>query len=62
MTSSPTDIERYVDAAGKLLDIAIDDAWRANIAAALAVTLEHGARLEQVELPDDAEPAPVFEA
>ena len=55
-----TDIDAFMDAAGPLLGLAIDPAWRAGVRANLLVLFAQAHRLAAVPLPDEAEPAPVF--
>ena len=44
----------------KLLGLPLDPAWEASIRGHLWVTLRHAALVDAFELPDEAEPAPVF--
>ena len=62
---SASDVEAlddFIDAAAKLLSLPIEPEWRSGIKANLQVTLRVGAMVAEFELPDEAEPAPVFEA
>jgi hypothetical protein len=52
----------YVEAAAKLLGIAIEPEWLPRVRAALAATNAATALVEEFPLDDDAEPAPVFKA
>jgi Protein of unknown function (DUF4089) len=54
-------LDAIIDAAARSLELKIDKAWRPAIHAHLQVTLRHGASVAAFALPDDAEPAPVFE-
>lgn len=58
---TPFDPEALIDAAAPLLDLPIEPGFRAGVAANLR-TLAHHAALLDVDLGDDVEPAPVFEA
>jgi len=40
----------------------LEDAWKPAVKAYLEVTLRHANMVAEFELPDDAEPAPVFKA
>ena len=60
--TTPPDLDAYCDAAAALLGLTIDPAWRAPVLANLRVLREAAALLEGFPLPDEAEPAPVFEA
>ena len=52
----------FVDAAARALDLPIDPAWKGAVKANLAVTFALAASFADFPLPEDAEPAPVFEA
>ena len=56
------DLDALVDAAAKAMGLPIEPAWKPAIKANLQVSLRLAAIVEEFELPDDAEPAPVFEA
>ena len=60
--SAPDPLGDYIDAAARLLDLPLDPAWKPAVRAHLEVTLRLGALVGEFELPDDAEPAPVFVA
>jgi hypothetical protein len=55
-------LDELITASAQLLDLPIKDEWTPTIKANLKVTLDHAARVAQFDLPDDAEPAPVFRA
>jgi hypothetical protein len=55
-------VDRLVDASAAVLGITIEPAWKPGIKANLQVTLKLAALVAEFELPDEAEPAPVFEA
>jgi hypothetical protein len=55
-------LDRLIDAGATALGLPIDPAWKPAIKANLEVTLRLAAMVETFELPDEAEPAPVFEA
>jgi 1-carboxybiuret hydrolase subunit AtzG-like protein len=52
----------FIDAAARVLDLAIEPAWKPAIAANLEATLRLAASFMEFPLPDDAEPAPIFVA
>ncbi len=56
------DLDNYIDAAAQALGIPIQPEWRGEIRANLEVTFKLAALVGEKELPDDAEPAPVFKA
>ena len=55
-------LDALVDAAAKAMGLPIEPAWKPAIKANLQVSLRLAALVEEFELPDEAEPAPVFEA
>ena len=55
-------IDSYIDSAAAALGIPIQPEWRPEIRANLDVTFKLAALVGEKELPDDAEPAPVFKA
>lgn len=55
-------LDALIEANAELLDLTIDPAWMPAIRQSLAVTYRMARFVEAFELPDDAEPAPVFEA
>jgi hypothetical protein len=56
------DLERLIDASAAALGIAIEPEWKPGIVANLAAVLNAAALQAEFELPDEAEPAPTFEA
>jgi hypothetical protein len=55
-------LDKLIDASTAALSLPIDPAWKPAIKANLQVTLRLAAIVDAFELPDEAEPAPVFEA
>ena len=55
-------LDDYIDAAATLLRLAVAPEWKPAIRANLEVTLRLAALVDDFPLPDDAEPAPVFQA
>jgi hypothetical protein len=55
-------LDDYIDAAATLLRLSVAPEWKPAIRANLAVTLRLAALVDDFPLPDDAEPAPVFQA
>jgi hypothetical protein len=55
-------LELFIDASAEALALPIDPAWKPTIKANLQVTLRLAQMVAEFELPDEAEPAPVFEA
>jgi hypothetical protein len=61
MPARPEDLDALIDAACRLLEIPLEPDWPAAIRFNLDVTLKHGADVQAFPLPDEAEPAFVFE-
>jgi hypothetical protein len=55
-------LDEFIDAAAHALGIPVEPQWKPGIKANLQVTLRVAAMVADFELPDEAEPAPVFEA
>jgi hypothetical protein len=55
-------LDEFIDAAARALGIPVEPQWKPGIRANLQVTLRVAAMVAEFELPDEAEPAPVFEA
>jgi len=55
-------LDDYIVSAAAALDLPLDEAWKPAVKANLEVTLGHAGAVADFKLPDDAEPAPVFEA
>jgi hypothetical protein len=55
-------LDDFIAAGARALELTIDKAWLPAVRTHLQVTLRHGVRVAEFALPDDAEPAPVFEA
>jgi 1-carboxybiuret hydrolase subunit AtzG-like protein len=52
----------FIDAAARVLGLAIEPAWKPAVAANLEATLRLAALFVDFPLPDEAEPAPIFVA
>jgi Protein of unknown function (DUF4089) len=55
-------IDTLVDAAARVLALPIEPEWKPAVRANLQITLRLAAVVAEFELPDEAEPAPIFEA
>jgi 1-carboxybiuret hydrolase subunit AtzG-like protein len=55
-------LDAFITAAAETLALPIDPAWRPAVRAHLEVTLRLARLVDEIELPDDAEPAPIFRA
>jgi Protein of unknown function (DUF4089) len=56
------ELEAFMDASAVVLGLTIEPEWRAAVRASLLVTFRLGQLVRDFELPDEAEPAPVFTA
>ena len=61
MPDTPS-LDPMIAAGAQALGLAIEPAWLPAVRRHLEVTLRQGALVAAFELPDDAEPAPTFEA
>jgi 1-carboxybiuret hydrolase subunit AtzG-like protein len=55
-------LDNFIAAAVQALELPFEPAWQPAIKANLAVTLRQAALVTEFPLPDDTEPAPVFQA
>jgi hypothetical protein len=55
-------LDDFIAAAAATLKLPLEPEWQGAVKANLAVTLKHAATVAEFELPDAAEPAPVFKA
>ncbi len=55
-------LEAYIKTAAAALGIPLEEAWMPSIRANLDVSLRLASLAADFELPDESEPAPVFEA
>jgi hypothetical protein len=62
MTKKSDHLDAYIDASAQALGIPLQPEWKGPIRANLEVTFKLAALVAEKELPDDAEPAPVFKA
>jgi hypothetical protein len=56
------ELEAFMDASAALLGLEIAPEWRDGVRGNLAMTFRLGGMVGDFELPDEAEPAPVFTA
>ncbi len=59
---APDDLDAIIDAGTAMLELSVQPEWRAAIRTHLAISLRLARVVDAFALPDDAEPAPVFEA
>ena len=62
MAAGGDPLDAYIDAASALLGLPVEPGWKPAVRANLAVTFRLAAQVGEFSLPDEAEPAPVFEA
>jgi hypothetical protein len=55
-------LDDFITATADALALPIEPAWRPAVRTHLEVTLRLGKLVDEFDLPDDAEPAPVFRA
>ena len=55
-------VDKLMEASAAALGLVIEPEWKPGVKANLQVTLRLAALVADFELPDEAEPAPVFEA
>jgi hypothetical protein len=58
----PDPLDSFIAAAALALDLPTQKSWLPSIKANLRVTLQHAATVNAFDLPESAEPAPVFKA
>jgi hypothetical protein len=58
----PDPLTDLIDASSKAFELVIDPAWRPAVHANLRVIFGQAGLFMAFELPDDAEPAPIFKA
>jgi hypothetical protein len=62
MTTKPDPLDAFIRAGTQALKLELAPEWLPAVRMNLEVTLRHAALVGAFALPDDAEPAPVFEA
>jgi hypothetical protein len=62
MAYKPFDADALIDAAAPLLQLRIEPDYRAGVRQNLKTASKMAALVEQIKLPDEAEPAPVYRA
>jgi hypothetical protein len=62
MTKKSDPLDAYIDSAAALLKLPLAPEWKGAVRANLEVTMKLAALVGEKELPDDAEPAPVYQA
>jgi hypothetical protein len=60
--AKPHRLDPFIAAGARALELKIEKAWLPAVRSHLEVTLRHGALVASFSLPDETDPAPVFEA
>ncbi|MGL4261463.1 MAG: DUF4089 domain-containing protein [Afipia sp.] len=60
--SSTDPLDTYIDTAAAILDLQIDPAWKPAVRANLDVSLKMARLVQEFPLPDEIEPAGIYEA
>ena len=55
-------LDDFIAAAAAALELPLAPEWQSAVKANLAVTLKHAALVAEFPLPDEAEPAPIYQA
>ena len=55
-------LDTYIDAAAAVLGLPIDPAWKPAVRANLVVSLKMARMVQEFPLPDEIEPANIYEA
>jgi 1-carboxybiuret hydrolase subunit AtzG-like len=58
----PGSLDDFIAAGARALRLKIDKAWRPTVRSHLEDSIRHGALVASFALPDETDPAPVFEA
>jgi len=62
MSVQPDELDRYIAAAADALDLRIEEAWKPAVRSNLEVTLKFARLVEEFALPDEIEPAEIYES
>ena len=62
MPAKSDPLDEFITASAHALGLPVRPEWQAAVRANLDVTLKLAAEVAEFELPDDAEPAPIFRA
>jgi hypothetical protein len=56
------DFDAYAEASAALLGLKIEKEWRDAVTANLTAVMSHARKVDDFALPDESEPAPMFDA
>jgi hypothetical protein len=62
MTDDPKDLDAFIQASARAVELPLDPEWKAAVRDNLKVIFAHATTVSEFPLPDEAEPAPVFKA
>jgi hypothetical protein len=62
MAATTDPLDDFIAAAARALQLPVEPEWQAAVKANLEVTLKHANFVAAFELPDEAEPAPIYRA
>jgi hypothetical protein len=62
MPQPPDQLNAYIDAVAASLGLAIAESWKPAVRANLEVTLRLARQVDEFPLPDESEPAGIYEA
>jgi hypothetical protein len=60
--ADPNPLDDFITASARTVGLPMKTDWLPAVRANLEVTLKHAAVVAEFEMPDDAEPAPIFAA
>jgi hypothetical protein len=60
--ANPDPIDEFIVASARTLGLPLEADWLPVVRTNLEVTLKHATLVAEFEMPDDAEPAPIFAA
>ena len=60
--ANPNSLDDFIAASAQTLGLPMNPDWLPAVKANLEVILKHATMVAEFELPDDAEPAPIFTA
>lgn len=62
METSSAPLDAHIEASAHILKLTVNPEWKGDIRAILEAVFKMAAPVQEFELPDDSEPAPVFKA
>ena len=60
--ANPDPLDEFIVASARTLGLPLETDWLPAVKTNLEVTLKHATLVAEFEMPDDAEPAPIFAA